>query len=100
MPRFFLLFSKPHGGFAPIVVTCASVENTDKLWGIHREFERIHDLKSALEAAGISEYESKAPLMAVSSGFCSFMPVPLDAAVKLGLLDRPHSHSDWKEPNK
>jgi hypothetical protein len=97
MLKFFLLFSKPHGSCAPIVVTCASVENTDKLWGIHREFERIHDLQSALEAAGISEYESESPLMAVNSGFSSFMPVSLEVAVKLGLLDRPHCHGNWRE---
>jgi hypothetical protein len=61
------------------------------------EFERIHDLQSALEAAGISEHEFKSPLMAVNSGLSSLMPVSLDVAVKLGLLDRPRCDGNWKQ---
>jgi hypothetical protein len=87
MSKFYLLLAKPHGGFAPIVVTCAATENTDRLRGIHREFERIHDLQTALEAAGVSEYESKSPLMAVNSGYSSFMSVSAEVAAKLGLLE-------------
>jgi hypothetical protein len=89
MLTFFLLFAKPLGGFTQIDVRCATTENTNRLRDIHHSFERIHDLQTFLEAAGVSEYEFKLPLNAVYNGFSSFMPVSADVAMKLGLLDPP-----------
>ena len=87
MSNFYLLLSKPIGGFTPIYVVCASTENTDRLTGNRLTFATNSELESALNAAGISEYESNFPLNAVRSGISSFFPITADIAVKLGLLN-------------
>jgi hypothetical protein len=87
MAKFVLLFSRPQGGFTPIDVTCAAIENTDRLTGIHRVFDRINDLKTTLESTGVSEYEFRSPLQAVQNGTPSFLAVTAEVATMLGLLN-------------
>ena len=87
MSMFYLLFSKPIGGFTPISVVCASTKNTDRLTGNRLTFAIIKGLEKALDGAGVSEYESKIPLSAIRSGISSFLPVTADVANKLGLLN-------------
>ena len=86
MASFALLFSKPPGDAASIDVVCASIENTDRLTGRHWVFDRITDLRTTLESAGVSEHDFEFPLQAVQNGVPSFVPVTAEVATILGLL--------------
>jgi hypothetical protein len=87
MAMFVLLFSRLPGEFQSIDVVCASIENTDRLTGRHWIFDRIADLKTTLESAGVSEPDFSIPLQAAQLGAPSFLPITAEAATILGLLN-------------
>jgi len=86
MAMFVLLFSKLPGDSMSINVVCASIECTDRLTGRHWVFDRLADLKTTLESAGVPENDLLFPLQAVQLGIPSFLPVTADAAMTLGLV--------------
>ena len=86
MAMFVLLFSKLPGESMSIDVVCASIESTDRLTGRHWVFDRIPDLKTTLESAGVAEQDFEFPLQAAQMGVPSFLPVTAEVATILGLL--------------
>ena len=86
MAMFVLLFSRLPGESTSIDVVCASMESTDRLTGRHWVFDRITDLKTTLESAGVSESDLFFPLQAVQLGVPSFLPVTAETAATLGLV--------------
>jgi hypothetical protein len=57
------------------------------LTGRHWIFDRIADLKTTLESAGVSEPDFSIPLQAAQLGAPSFLPITAEAATILGLLN-------------
>ena len=86
MAMFVLLFSRLPGEGTSIDVVCASIENTDRLTARHWVFDRITDLKTTLESAGVSQHEFEFPLQAAQMGVPSFLPVTAETASTLGLV--------------
>jgi hypothetical protein len=86
MAMFVLLFSRLPGESTSIDVVCASMESTDRLTGRHWVFDRITDLKTTLESAGVSEPDFEFPLQAAQMGVRSFLPVTAETAATLGLV--------------
>jgi hypothetical protein len=62
------------------------MESTDRLTGRHWVFDRITDLKTTLESAGVSESDLFFPLQAVQLGVPTFLPVTAETAATLGLV--------------
>jgi hypothetical protein len=86
MAMFVLLFSKLPGESMSVDVVCASIESTDRLTGRHWVFDRITDLKTTLESAGVSEHDLLFPLQAIQLGIPSFLTVTAETATTLGLV--------------
>jgi hypothetical protein len=86
MATFVLLFSKLPGESMSVDVVCASIESTDRLTGKHWVFDRITDLKTTLESAGVSEHDLLFPLQAIQLGIPSFLTVTAETATTLGLV--------------
>ena len=86
MAMFVLLFSKLPGDSMSINVVCASIECTDRLTGRHWVFDRLADLKTTLESAGVPENDLLFPLQGAQDGLPSFLRVTAEVATILVLL--------------
>jgi hypothetical protein len=74
------------GEATSIDVVCASIDNTDRLTGRHWVFDRMTDLKTTPESAGVSEHDLLFPLQGAQDGLPSFLPVTAEVATILVLL--------------
>lgn len=89
--KTYLLISRPHGGFAPLHVTCAFSGDPDGLRVVDRGFSRPSDLEKALQAAGVAEHEMRATVKVFNTGMPTFISVSKEVARKLGVLEQVHS---------
>jgi hypothetical protein len=87
MSRLFLLISKPQRGSGPLHVTCAFSGDIDGLRAVDRKFPRPSDLEKELQCAGVFHYEKQTPAQVFSTGMHTFIPVSIEVAKKLGVLE-------------
>jgi hypothetical protein len=85
-PTIFLLLWKPHGGAAPVQVSCALSGDCKALRTSGCEFASVNSLEDALLNAGVQEVEMNAQIMVLRSGFPTFIKVSSYTARTLGLL--------------
>jgi hypothetical protein len=87
MAEVLLLISKIQHEFTHLRVECTLRQNSEDVKTLDREFPHPRDLESALRAAGVECDEARAPFQVLETGLATFIPVSLDIARKLGMLE-------------
>jgi hypothetical protein len=88
-PKVFLLISRSkRPPLRNVLVTCAISGNIPGAYGAERQFAGNEELKRALKAIGLNEYEIDDHMQRVRSDCPTFLEVSIEAAEKLGLIER------------
>lgn len=87
MTKVFLLISKSRHEITYLEVKCALCGDADGVFTKDQEFSHPNDLRNALQAAGVSDHESEAPLHVFRTGLPTFIPVSPEIAARLGLME-------------
>lgn len=85
-PTIYLLLWKPHGGTAPVEVTCALSGDCKAFCTSSREFSSVSSLEAALLNAGVQEVDLHAQMLVLKSGFPTFIKVSSHTVRTLDLL--------------
>jgi hypothetical protein len=87
MAELLLVISTIQHEFTHLRVKCATRRNTGDLKTLEREFCEPCELESALIAAGVECDEAHAAFLVFETGLPTFIPVSLNTAWKLGVLE-------------